>query len=1203
MKKILLPLILMFSLKFGKAQPRRYKFDHFTVRDGLPEKLVQCIQQDSRGYVWIGTQNGVVRFDGYNYKVYRFGADKNALMQSCSVQSIVEDHHNVLWFGTVGNGIFRYNRSSDTFTQFKYPDKGDNHDNVSQFLAFADKDNNLWTYSNNYINQQQVHIDLFNTKTGKFKAFNKALSNRNHLEARNVFNIFKSANEQIWLGTDNGFYSYDFKSSSFKGYLTNADTNKRDTVDLVYEAPSEPGVLWLHVVEHLSKKSIIIRFDTHNNLYKKYNSDDSRRRIGIHDTVNAVYEDRQKHLWFATMQGLLLLNRATGEFTRYMPADTGKWPDKNQLYGIVEAKNGSLWLNSGKGLLNFDPAGKHFQRYIHSADDPYSISGNSIYTAESGINNNLMLDHSGILWAGIENRGVDKIDPQLSAFSIYKADPSNKDSYPGGITQQIDNMPGGGIIFSNNKGIYQWQPGTDHFNQLYKATKKDGYLGAVAYGKDGNIYFGNQTGLQIYNPVTKKQQSYTSVPGDTASLSSNTIQSILQDHTGKVWVGTHERGICTFDPVSHKFKRYPFISNNGLLKSGDVLNDNDVLRIYEDVAGTIWIGTNLGGLSKFDRKTGKFISFLTDGKVRITCVDNIVEDREGRLWASTYLDGLWQFDQRASHYARHFNESNGLLFNSVAAAHEDKKGFLWINSDRGLTRLNLKDFSLKNYPYKTLLPGQNLSPNAANFTAVNGKIVIGLSNAIAVFNPDELSGNPYPPIVHIEKVTTSNPRSTTDTPKVQSAYQLNKIQLPWDHNEVTFNYIALHYVNPAENKYAYILEGYDDDWVQAGGLRSVTYTNLDPATYTFRVKAANSDGVWNNNGDSIIIIIRPPWWTAWWAWLLYIVVFISAVYAFIEYRSRKLKREKLVLEEKISLRTKQLSLANKELSDQQEKITSQRDQLAETLTDLKATQTQLIQSEKMASLGELTAGIAHEIQNPLNFVNNFSEVNTEMIDELEEELKLGNVDEALAITADIRQNEVKINHHGKRADFIVKGMLQHSRISTGERQLTNINVLADEFFKLSYHGLRAKDKSFNADMVTNFDDSLPLINIVQQDIGRVLLNLFNNAFYAVQQKQKTAGAVYKPTVTVETFFLTVLQGSPYGQGIGVIKVKDNGIGIPENIKEKIMQPFFTTKPTGEGTGLGLSLSYDIVVKGHGGTIDINSKKDEGSEFIIKLPAD
>ena len=275
---------------------------------------------------------------------------------------------------------------------------------------------------------------------------------------------------------------------------------------------------------------------------------------------------------------------------------------------------------------------------------------------------------------------------------------------------------------------------------------------------------------------------------------------------------------------------------------------------------------------------------------------------------------------------------------------------------------------------------------------------------------------------------------------------------------------------------------------------------------------------------------------------------------------------------------RQKQIANKLLQKQQD--------------ELKATQQQLVQSEKMASLGELTAGIAHEIQNPLNFVNNFSEVNQEMLDELNEELNKGDIAEAKAIAADIRQNEEKINHHGKRADAIVKGMLEHSRVSTGQKEPTDINTLADEYLRLAYHGLRAKDKNFNAGLVTNFDEELPKVNIIPQDIGRVLLNLFNNAFYAVNQKKKTLAADYKPEVTVTT---------ETAGGQVIIKVKDNGNGIPDAIKDKIMQPFFTTKPTGEGTGLGLSLTYDMVVKGHGGSIRVNSVEGEGSEFIIFIP--
>jgi len=273
-------------------------------------------------------------------------------------------------------------------------------------------------------------------------------------------------------------------------------------------------------------------------------------------------------------------------------------------------------------------------------------------------------------------------------------------------------------------------------------------------------------------------------------------------------------------------------------------------------------------------------------------------------------------------------------------------------------------------------------------------------------------------------------------------------------------------------------------------------------------------------------------------------------------------------------------------------IKAARKRTEDTLNELRATQKQLIQSEKMASLGELTAGIAHEIQNPLNFVNNFSEVSIELLAELQEEAKAGHAGDVIDIAADLTQNLEKINHHGRRADAIVKGMLEHSRASTGQKQPTDLNKLADEYLRLAYHGLRAKDKSFNAELITHYDGTLPKIKMVPQDMGRVILNILNNAFYATQQKAKNAGTAYKPEVTVAT----IAQ-----DGQAVIKVKDNGSGIPADIKDKIMQPFFTTKPTGEGTGLGLSLSYDIVVKGHSGKIDVLSKDGEYTEFIVTLP--
>ena len=305
-------------------------------------------------------------------------------------------------------------------------------------------------------------------------------------------------------------------------------------------------------------------------------------------------------------------------------------------------------------------------------------------------------------------------------------------------------------------------------------------------------------------------------------------------------------------------------------------------------------------------------------------------------------------------------------------------------------------------------------------------------------------------------------------------------------------------------------------------------------------------------------------------------------------RTEKVKRTtSVLLEETID-----------ELEKKRADVEQANEALKISLEDLKSAQAQLIHSEKMASLGELTAGIAHEIQNPLNFVNNFSEVNRELIDELKDSITSNDKEEIQLILKDLEENEDKIRHHGKRAEGIVKGMLQHSRTSRGEKELTDINILADEYLRLAYHGLRAKDKSFQADFKCVFDESLPKINVIPQDIGRVLLNLINNAFYAVDRKSKAGVDGYKPEVVVSTrVFLS--ERSKEEKRIEIL-VKDNGPGIPDEIKEKIFQPFFTTKPTGQGTGLGLSLSYDIV-KSHGGELKVQAGKEQGSEFIINIP--
>ncbi len=366
--------------------------------------------------------------------------------------------------------------------------------------------------------------------------------------------------------------------------------------------------------------------------------------------------------------------------------------------------------------------------------------------------------------------------------------------------------------------------------------------------------------------------------------------------------------------------------------------------------------------------------------------------------------------------------------------------------------------------------------------------------------------------------------------------------------------------------------------------------------------------------DDVAILLLPGFHKDWRNYFeaakLFGLIWMVAMLIINNKQRKALEKERLKAEEK----EKEFKITEKikaelevQVKERTAEIMQQKEALQQTVTELKATQSQLVQSEKMASLGELTAGIAHEIQNPLNFVNNFSEVSNELIDEMTEAITKGDNEEVRAIAADLKQNLEKINHHGKRADAIVKGMLQHSRSSSGVKEPTDINALADEYLRLAYHGLRAKDKSFNATMKTDFDAGIGTINIIPQDMGRVILNLITNAFYAVTEKKtllQAQGAskekssfenltsLYEPTVTVSTKKIN---------NKVEIKVSDNGNGIPQKALDKIFQPFFTTKPTGQGTGLGLSMSYDIVTKGHQGELKVETKDGAGATFIIILP--
>jgi signal transduction histidine kinase len=535
--------------------------------------------------------------------------------------------------------------------------------------------------------------------------------------------------------------------------------------------------------------------------------------------------------------------------------------------------------------------------------------------------------------------------------------------------------------------------------------------------------------------------------------------------------------------------------------------------------------------------------------------------------------GLFFYDPQKDDFSRYTDKTTGnQIFSNVMDMEYDEQGNLWVVSIGGLAKLDREGNLISMY-------GSEMGLNTEDFHILatikgrKGQLYIGDNNGFFTVLPQENKLNLNPPqIVFTDIRLLDEPVKPEGTASLAAPIGLSEsIKLAYNQNVFALDFSGIHFTNPSLNRHMYMLENYDENWREAKSELTASYFKVPPGEYLFRVKAASSEGIWAEK--VVTIIIQPPWWATWWAYGIYALLLSSII--FIVFRTQ---RRRIIRREREWAREKELVQAK---------------EIEKAYTELKTTQAQLVQKEKMASLGELTAGIAHEIQNPLNFVNNFSEANTELLAELKQEAQAGNTDNLISLAEDIEKNQHKITHHGRRADSIVKGMLQHARISTGKRESVDLNKLVDEYLRLSYQGLRAKDKAFHATLQTHYDESLGNIQAIPQDLGRVLLNLYNNAFYAVSEKKTNLSGTFEPTVLVST----MKEGNKV-----LITVKDNGTGMSQHTINKAFQPFFTTKPTGEGTGLGLSLSYDVITKGHGGNLSVQSREGEVSEFVVQLPA-
>ncbi|MBL0132148.1 MAG: hypothetical protein IPP43_14485 [Chitinophagaceae bacterium] len=1109
------------------GQPKRVKSGMPRLKDGASESLLlfgldqglsgtigSCIIQDKNGIMWIGTDNGICRFDGEYCEIY-------SLEQGLGfswVTKLFEDSKGQIWISyQKDNGLSVLNKKTSLIKHITTAE-GLAGNRVNSFME--DSKGQIWVGTNRGIN-------VIDEKAGTIKLINRSVG----LSQNFISNIFKDSRERFWIAVPGrGIDMINFKDGRIKRFGTSQGLGNNSVICF---SEDNEGQIWvatftggLKVINE--NKGSIKQLTSSNGL--------------ANDRIRDMTVDRDGKIWIGTNNGGVDVYSPKNETIKNLSIKEGL--SNNNVMAVYADKQGQVWIGTNGGEVDiYNTNGGNLQ-HLTSARGLSNKTG-FYYAFTEDSHSRIWVGSSGIL---------DVIDEKAGTLKSI----STKEGLTNPVVQNLFTDSRGRVWISNGNAVIVID---EKAGTLKKYNTPDG-AGKITEDKAGQIWVGSFNTVYVFNEKAGNIRYAKMPPGYT----NNYFECILMDRKGKTWLGS-AKGVDIID------KKAGTISHISVKNLADI----EAQSLLEDSRGNIWIGTTGNGLFMIDQQAGTVTNFTVGDGLEDMIVYS-VNERKGSIYAGTgrgpaVLTPVYNADTSkvaTSWQIKSYGKPQGFLrvdHNPRSLLSND--GRLWFAIADVLTIMDEpRNDTLVSATFLTAVDIMERSPNFLTNKWVNKQIQV--TDTIWNMEKDTFyTKNNFPPD------TSYLQKHNIRWDSAAGPYNMPvRLSLPYNQNHLTFHFTGTHLDNLNKTRYRYVLEGNDKTWSNSTDKAFADYRNLSHGKYTFKVSNQGFNGKWSTPVE-FRFTIRPPWWLSIWAYAFYGLCLI-ALFA----TADAIQRQRVIVKERE--RTREMELA-------------QAKEIEKAYTELKTTQTQLIQSEKMASLGELTAGIAHEIQNPLNFVNNFSEVNAELIGEMKEELSKGNIEEAKTIADNINDNEQKILFHGKRADSIVKGMLQHSRSSNGVKENTDINALADEYLRLAYHGLRAKDKSFNATMKTDYDENIGNINIIPQDIGRVILNLITNAFYAASLP--SAGGFSdsdknkSPTVWVST--------KKQGSGI-LISVKDNGPGIPKKILDKIFQPFFTTKPTGQGTGLGLSLSYDIV-KAHGGEIKVKTEENNGTEFSIILP--
>ncbi|MCW3086065.1 MAG: rsbU 6 [Bacteroidetes bacterium] len=839
--------ILLFTIPVKNSVAQELKFSHITAEQGLSMGVVNCIIQDSRGFMWFGTQDGLNKYDGYNITIFKHNSlDSNSISNNF-INVLYEDKTGNLWIGTDGGGLEEYSLTTGKFKHYvNIRGKKSSLSDNKVLSIMEDQQGLIWVGTDEGLNS-------LDRKTGIFTRYLNNENDPHSISNNSAWCLHQTHDGRIWIGTSGGgLNSFDKATHTFNHYMqldqTGAVIENSDHIRSIYE--DKDGIFWIGTFG-----DGVQIFDPVSRTFLKSLENDSNPNSLSHNGITSITEDNKGILWIGTYGGGVdQYFKKTGRFRHYKYDERNAGSiNSNQIKCVYHDRVGSVWVGTEGGGVNVHfRASSKFQYYKKQDDSDNSLKSNVVLS--------LLLDRDGLLWVGTAQGGLTTLDRETEKYTQYPK-----------------------LSTASNNSIL-----------------------SLCEDKEGEIWVGTWGhGLSSYNKRTKKITTYP-----LFAKQSGTIISIIQAHNGLMWIGTFKGGVFSYDKTKNEFVHY----NTELGLSSD-----DIYTIFEDSRGTIWIGTEGGGVNALNPETGKVKIYTHDdsqnnngNSISSNSINHIYEDPQHNLWFATAY-GLNKFNPKTEHFDHYF-EKDGLPNDYVYCVMPDKQGCLWMTTNKGISKFNpavknTDGSAFRNYDINDGLQGMEHNQGAF-FCSKSGEMFVGGVNGFNTFIPEKITDNKNVPPVRITSYKRFGKEVELDT----LIFNKTHLELSWWQNFFSFDFVALDYQMPGKNKYSYKLEGVDEDWSPAGSQRYASYTELHGGDYVFRVRAANSDGIWNDEGVTLYIRINPPFWQTKWFYALCVILIVAAFWGFLKYRTSSIKRENKVLEEKVEERTQELAQKNKDIT-------------------------------------------------------------------------------------------------------------------------------------------------------------------------------------------------------------------------------------------------------------------------------------------------